>query len=179
MRWLIFVLLLSGIVLADCDDKQIDINSASIDELDRIVWVGPATAEKIIGARNFDSLDDLIDVYGIGESKLNDIVEEGLACVGENKDSDEVYDVEEEEVSEGDSEEDKTDEEEEVILEKADDSFVVKGPLVVNQEEIVFGKEVGDNEVVFESKDWKVAEFLPYGFCFILIFIIGTLLFSR
>lgn len=59
----------------------VDINTASASELDEIKWVGPATAEKIIDARPFDSVDDLIRVSGIGEVRLQDIKDQGLACV--------------------------------------------------------------------------------------------------
>ncbi len=77
---ILFVLLMSG-VLAECDSGQIDINSALLEELDKIIWVGPATAQKIIDARPFESVEDLIKVSGIGEKKLNAIIEEDLACV--------------------------------------------------------------------------------------------------
>lgn len=50
--------------------KCININSASIEDLDKIIWVGSVTAQNIISSRPFDSLDDLISVYGIG-GKLN------------------------------------------------------------------------------------------------------------
>ena len=68
-------------ISATCSDTQIDINSASKQELDKIIWVGPATAEKIINSRPFENVDSLIDVSGIGEIKLADIKNQGLACV--------------------------------------------------------------------------------------------------
>jgi len=77
------VLFLIGSVSAICDSGGIDINSAKAEELDKITWVGPATATKIIAARPFDSVDNLIEVSGIGEVKLADIKAEGLACVEE------------------------------------------------------------------------------------------------
>jgi len=81
---LIFLLLLVvPVVFASCSGNQIDINSASAEELDKIIWVGPATATKIINARMFESVDELIEVSGIGEVKLADIKEQGLACVSE------------------------------------------------------------------------------------------------
>jgi hypothetical protein len=77
---IIFLLLLSN-VFALCEEGQIDINSASLGELDNLIWVGPPTAEKIINARPFENVDSLIDVSGIGVIKLADIKEQGLACV--------------------------------------------------------------------------------------------------
>ena len=52
---LFFIILLNGI-FADC----IDINSASASELDKIIYVGESTAQKIIDARTFDNVDDFI-----------------------------------------------------------------------------------------------------------------------
>lgn len=89
MNRLKFVLILVALILmipmclAVCKEGQIDINSASAEDLDKIIWVGPATAEKIINGRPFENVDSLIDVSGIGEIKLADIKEQGLACVNE------------------------------------------------------------------------------------------------
>jgi hypothetical protein len=72
---------LVGNTLAKCESEQINLNTASIEELDEIVYIGPATAIKIIEARPFDSLNDLINVSGIGQVKLDAIKNENLACV--------------------------------------------------------------------------------------------------
>ena len=52
----------------------IDLNSADAAELESLSGVGPATAEAIISHREsngpFGSVDELLDVRGIGESKL-------------------------------------------------------------------------------------------------------------
>ena len=79
---LFFVLLISvAFVSGVCEDWQVDINSASAVELDEIIWVGSATAEKIIAGRDFENVDALIRVYGIGEMRLGEIKNQGLACV--------------------------------------------------------------------------------------------------
>lgn len=57
--------------------SKININSASITELDTLPGVGVATAEKIIAARPFAQLEDLKNVPGIGDatfSKLKDLI---------------------------------------------------------------------------------------------------------
>lgn len=55
----------------------IDINTATEAELDVLPGVGPATAAAIIGYRTenggFSSVDELLEVRGIGEAKLADI----------------------------------------------------------------------------------------------------------
>ena len=59
---------------AGADGGLIDINTASMEELDEIKGVGPATAEKIIALRRerggFTSVEELLDVPGIGAKTL-------------------------------------------------------------------------------------------------------------
>ena len=76
-------------VSASCSEGQIDINTASAEELDELYGIGPVKAEAIIHARTFDFIDDLINVNGIGEVTLNKIKEEGLACVEDEEFSNE------------------------------------------------------------------------------------------
>jgi competence protein ComEA len=55
----------------------VDVNRASADQLDELPGVGPTTAEAIIAHREqngpFGSVDELIDVRGIGEAKLEQL----------------------------------------------------------------------------------------------------------
>ena len=48
----------------------LDLNAASFEELMTVPQIGPATAEQIISNRPFGKLEDLLNIYGIGESKL-------------------------------------------------------------------------------------------------------------
>ena len=65
-----------------CNAGQVNINSASAAQLDRIIHVGPVRAQAIIQSRPFSSVNDLIRVKGIGEVRLREIKQQGLACVG-------------------------------------------------------------------------------------------------
>ena len=107
---MLVIFLLGGVFASiGCRSSQIDINSASSTKLDEIIWVGSATAEKIIAARPFESVDDLIRVSGIGEIKLADIKEQNLACVEEDEEESEE---ETERESEKEKEEDEVEEKE-------------------------------------------------------------------
>ncbi len=60
---------------------QININTASAEDLNKITQVGPVTAQKIISSRPFYSLNDLLKVSGIGQVTLQKITEQGCAYV--------------------------------------------------------------------------------------------------
>lgn len=59
----------------------ININTASLQQLDNLQGIGPVLAQRIIDARPFSSVDDLIKVKGIGQKVLEKIKEQGLACI--------------------------------------------------------------------------------------------------
>ncbi len=93
---LVLILFISiSFISALCEEGQIDINSASKGELEELYLIGPVKAEGIINARPFDFVDEIIEIYGIGEKTLEGIKEQGLACV-----NGEVEDIEEEEILE-------------------------------------------------------------------------------
>lgn len=63
--------------------EKIDINTASLEELQHIIHIGHEYAEQIINLRPFKTIDELTKVKGIGDSRLRDIIEEGKAFVEE------------------------------------------------------------------------------------------------
>jgi len=72
----ILAILLLFLPLVAC---AIDINTAPAEELDKITGIGPALSQRIMEARPFSSLDDLLRVKGIGPATLEKIKEQGLA----------------------------------------------------------------------------------------------------
>ncbi len=70
-------------ISASCNETQIDVNSATLEELDLLSGIGPVKAQAVIDSRPFQNIDELIDVNGIGEVTLQNIKTQGLACVGD------------------------------------------------------------------------------------------------
>ena len=134
--------------------------SVTLEELDEIVWVGPATAQKIIDARPFDSIGDLDKVSGIGEVKVSDIKAEGLACIYGEGEVDEVEEEPEEIV------EVKDEEPEDIVL-------------VSDSQKMISLNGNVDLELKYESEDSKIVSYLPLGFAVFLIALVGILIWEK
>lgn len=61
--------------------ERVEINTATSAQLETIVGIGPVLAQRIIDARPFISVDDLLRVKGIGEKTLQKIKGQGLAYI--------------------------------------------------------------------------------------------------
>lgn len=59
----------------------INLNTASFEELQGIIHIGPERAQDVIAMRPWSSVNQLIAISGIGQAKLNDILNEERACV--------------------------------------------------------------------------------------------------
>jgi competence protein ComEA len=57
------------------DDGKLNINTASIAELDAIYGIGEATANKIIAARPFKNCEEINNVAGINSTVKKDLLE--------------------------------------------------------------------------------------------------------
>jgi competence protein ComEC len=64
-----------------CEMDQVNVNTASREELVQIIHIGGHRAGQILQMRPFNSVDDLTRVNGIGPSRLQDIKNQGLVCV--------------------------------------------------------------------------------------------------
>lgn len=87
--FLLLIMVITPFALASCSEDQIDINSASVSDLDKLYGIGAVKAQSIIESRHFQGIDDLKKVKGIGEITLQKIKEQGLACVKSEEDSSE------------------------------------------------------------------------------------------
>jgi competence protein ComEA len=78
LSWLLLVGLVSGVALAQGKKtppaKPIDLNAATIKELEELPGVGPVTAQRIIDARQksgrFRRVEDLLAIRGISTKRL-------------------------------------------------------------------------------------------------------------
>jgi competence protein ComEC len=64
--------------------RCVDINSAPVAQLQRIVHINSVRADEIVRLRTerpFASVEQLTRVRGIAAKRLTDIVQQGLACV--------------------------------------------------------------------------------------------------
>jgi competence ComEA-like helix-hairpin-helix protein len=62
--------------------EKIDVNSAPLEELIKIVHIGEERGVALISLRPFSSLDDLSRIKGISSGRIGDIKKQGLAYIG-------------------------------------------------------------------------------------------------
>ncbi|WP_051189049.1 MBL fold metallo-hydrolase [Halalkalibacillus halophilus] len=64
-------------------ESCININEASVEELQTITHIGPDRANQIIELRPFDQVNHMTRINGIGDGRIGDILDENIACVGD------------------------------------------------------------------------------------------------
>ena len=53
--------------------ERVNLNTASLEELDTLSGVGPSTAQKIIDSRPYKAIEDLKNVPGIGDARFEEL----------------------------------------------------------------------------------------------------------
>ena len=123
-------------------------------------------------------MDELVKVSGIAERRLANIKAQGLACV--DGETSEESDAEEEIIIE----ERETIEEPDVIDYQVDSSIEedenIEIVLDKKVETISLNSQVVEEEnLVYNSKNAQVVDYLVYGFAVFLIFVVGFLIWER
>ena len=187
-NFLIFILiflLFANLTSATCTSSQVDINSASLQDLDKLTGVGPTTAQKIVDTRLFSTVDDLLRVMGIGDKKLADIKLQGLACVS-NSEGETATSSNENDLAFASEEPETIDISTNQNITQSNKvntitPFVILSPsqdvssesiINLNSEDALSTKE----SVVYESRNELVKKYAIYAFAIFLVFIIVVLL---
>lgn len=175
---LLLILLILPLYQAECSEDQIDINNADKTDLINIKYIGDVRAEELIELRPFESLDDLIRIKGIGETYLQRIKEEDLACVGEFEEEEkkeETIDEEHERVKETDKteevKEETTEEANSQKPKKIEPEIIKLNPEVIKTQESEVKSDNGKNLESFLEK-YAIQGFVIFSAIIILLFII-------
>jgi competence ComEA-like helix-hairpin-helix protein len=188
MRAIIFLfstIFLISFCIAECNSGQVDINSASLTDLDKLTGIGPAYAQGIIDGRPYSILDDLDKVNGIGPKTLEKIKSQGLACVSGGtsiKAEEETSEIS----SENEIEEDKASTTYTPrITAKAVQETQIEEPVALQEEPtesiINLNSDITNvkEKIVYESRSEKIRKYAIYVFAGFLLVIIAFLLFER
>lgn len=176
MIFLLILFIFITQISAQCNEGQIDINSASLEELDKITHVGLTTAQRIIDLRPFNSLDDLVEVPYISEGYVEDIKSQGLACVSfnETEGEDELNENEEDINNETDDINVQQLKDDDVSTDKSEETNKIKKP--ITSEMILLTptnpKDIKTNNNVLTSDDIAIYGLL--GFCILLGILFAT-----
>lgn len=155
---IIFILIiLIPFVSSNCGDNQININTASLEQLDELWGIGPSKAQSIIDSRPFESIDDLILVKGIWEVTLRKIISQGLACIESEESEEEDRKETEENYGKTNSEENKTE-----ILKN-----ITLAPIILNN---INSKDIKmDNSTEEQNKNYSIYALIGFGILILIL----------
>lgn len=136
--------------LAFCEEGQIDVNYASLEELDSLYGIGQVKAQEIINSRPYNSVNDLDKVKGIGEKTLEGIIKQGLACVEEEKNEEEEEENEEVVIEKEDEENDNNIDDKKSSMEDKEEKITI-----LEENEEIIPKTMEVIRINSEPKDIK------------------------
>ncbi|GEM_PF-872604 len=151
IAFFIFSIINFNLISALCNNNQIDVNTASLEELDKLTGIGPVKAQAIIDARPFNNLDNLLDVVGIGETTLSNIKQQGLACVSGEEDSNEDEEELDEDEEEQEEDESNNDEDEEENDKEKENKLITYKFVPESEKQEVVGQEKEIDAIVLNK----------------------------
>ena len=178
---LIFVLIIFMIsfISASCSSTKVDINSASLTDLDKLTGIGPAKAQAIIDSRPYSSVEDLVNAYGIGPATLDKIKDQELACVDSEKEPEVDTEIgTQDEIQESKNPEPQT-KETQVVTTEAITNTEEQNENIINLNSPSIPEEKEYEEIIYTSKNQKIKDYAIYGFCIFLVLIIIFLIFKK
>jgi len=190
MRLIVFfisAIFLFSFCFAQCNSGQVDINSASLSDLDKLTGIGPVYAQGIIDGRPYVSIDELDKVKGIGPKTLEKIKSQDLACIGSGTSvkttTSSTEEIKEESLEVGEQEN-------EVYSTPTVTAHVIEESISeqqtipkIEQTENIINLNSDDNsikeKVVYESRSEQIRKYSIYAFIIFLLIISIFLLFEK
>jgi competence ComEA-like helix-hairpin-helix protein len=192
MKNLIFLILIFSFsfVYAECSSGQIDINTASLADLEKIAGIGPVYAQRIIDLRPYAIMDDLEKVKGIGPATLEKIKSQGFACISGVNNTPSMLSPKETKENLKEELREEINENKEIITEKQMQGQIIKTieqdseSIILSQKELASesiinlnsDKEIRQDEIIYQSKNELVKKYAIYVFAIFLSLIIIILL---
>lgn len=164
-------------ISALCDNNQIDINTASLSDLDKLTGIGPVLAQRIIDSRPFSSVGDLIKVSGIGNITLEKIKQQNLACVSSEKETENKGESQENEnLNEIALEEDNANETnslENLVGNFQTNQIASRGALINLSENQT--KDIKSKKLEFNSENLALYGLITFGLFIVVLFLVRKL----
>ena len=190
----VFLFFALSFVSANCSSTQININTASLVDLDKLTGIGLSKAQAIVDARPYSTLEDLDRAIGIGPSTVSKIEQQGLACVDESIDNTPQQNTTEDVAKSLQESPESVADQTTNNVEKTQSNSIETGntvkPLPASETDITLDpsesiinlnsdNSITTEKIIYESKNEIIRKYAIYAFAIFLILIIIILLIKK